>query len=259
MIDLKKILLLFLLIYSSISYSQTCSVVFQSTDTSLHFKTRLNRKIQHTVFVNDIKLTELQANNKYLAELSFENDTIKLSTTIFLLDQGFVHYYKVTKKEIKLIKIAPDLDNTPDPNQYLVKVDKFTPTLIKPAKDSTSIIDSLANLNHYKMKDYEGKIGCPWPIKDDEFNAIYMEYKQQNLEDDKLLFIKEKLDTACITSIQLSKVLAIFEYEESKLDFGLFIYPKTFDIDRFFDIAKQHLKFESHIAEIREKYGLEKD
>lgn len=251
---LKKILLLTFLIYTSISYTQTCSIVFQSSDTSLYFKSTINKRIQHPVFVNNVKLTGLQTNNKYLAELSFKGDTLKLRATLFLLDQGFVHYYEVTEEGIKLKKIAPQLDENPDPNQYLVMVEQFSPPIQLIGDTIPVKKDSLDNLDHYIMKDYKGKIGCPWPIKEDEFNAIYIELKQQNLEDDKLAFIKEKLDTACITSEQLSKVLAVFEYEESKLDFGLFIYPKTFDIDRFFDIAKQHLKFESHIAEIREKY-----
>jgi len=257
LIGFRKILLLTCLIYSSISYAQTSTIVFQSTDTSVYFTSILNKKIQNTIYVNNIKLTGLDANNKYLAELSFRNDTVKLRATISLLDQGFVHYYEVNKKGIKLKKIAPELDDTPDPNQYLVVCEKFAPP-VPPLLIDTDTIKKDTLIPHFKMKDYDGKIGCPWPIKDDDFNAIYIEFKQQNLEDDKLSFIKEKLDTGCITSAQLSKVFAVFEYEESKLDFGLFIYPKTFDIDRFFDVANQHLKFESHIAEIREKYKVNK-
>ena len=83
--------------------------------------------------------------------------------------------------------------------------------------------------------------------------------QQKNLEDDKLDFIKEKLDTACLLTEQISKIFSVLGYEDTKLDFVLFIYPNTFDIDRFFDIAKQHLKFESHSEEIKEHYKVEKD
>lgn len=242
--------------------SQTCTVVFESSDTNLYFTSKLNQQIQNSVFVNNIKLTGLEANNKYLAQLRFKNDTIELRETLFLLDANFTHYYTVDKKGIHLKKIAPTLDEEPDPNQYLVVCDGWQ----RPPKPIASLIDSnvtkedtLAFENHYQLKDYEGKIGCPWPIKEDDFNAFYIELQQQNLEDDKLAFIKEKLDTACLLTEQISKVFTVLEYEDTKREFGLFVYPKTFDIDRFFDIAKQHLKFESHIQEIRERYKVEKE
>lgn len=251
-----------LLLFAITTKAQTCSVVFESSDTNLYFTSKLNQQIQNSVFVNNIKLTGLEANNKYLAQVKFKNDTIELRETLFLLDANFTHYYKVDKKGIRLKKIAPTLDEKPDPNQYLVVCDGWQ----RPPKPIATLIDSnvikedtLAFENHYQLKDYEGKIGCPWPLGDDDFNAIYIELQQQNLEDDKLAFIKEQLDTACLLTEQISKVFSVLEYEDTKLNFGLYAYPKTLDIDRFFDIAKQHLKFESHLEEIREKYKVEKE
>lgn len=257
-----SLIISFCLLFTLTTKAQTCAVVFESSDTNFYFTSKLNQQIQNSVFVNNIKLTGLTPNNKYLAELQFKNDTIELRETLFLLDAGFTHFYKVDKKGIRLKKIAPTLDEKPDPNQYLVVYDGWQ----KPQKPVKSLIDSneiekdtIEFESHYQLKDYEGKIGCQWPLNDDNFNALLIELKQKKLEDDKLAYLKEQLDTACILTEQLSKVFTTLEYEESKLDFGLFIYTKTFDVDRFFDIAKQHLKFESHIEEIREKYKVKND
>lgn len=222
----------------------------------MYFSTKLNDQIQNSVFVNNIRLTGIQPNNKYIAKLKFKNDTLELMETLFILDAGFTHFYKVDKKGVHLKKIAPTINEKPDPNQYLVVCDGFNRPREAPINNfiDTPKTDSTYFEDHYEMPDYDGKIGCPYPLKEDEFNALYLELKQKKLEDDRLTFIKEKFNNACITCEQLNLLFEIIEFEETKLDFGLFIYPFIFDIDRFFDVAKNNLKYESHIEEIKNEF-----
>lgn len=243
----------------SFTKAQTCSIVFTSSDTSLYFTTKLNDKIQNSVFVNNIRLTGIEANNKYLARIKLKNDTTELRQTIFLLDAGFTHFYEIDKKGVHLKKIAPTLNEEPDPNQYLVVCDGFNRPIEAPIKNviDTSKTDTTYFEDHYEMPDYNGKIGCPYPLKEEEFNGIFLELKQKSLEDDRLAFIKEQFNNTCITSEQLSLLFGVFEFEETKLDFGLFIYPFIFDIDRFFDVAKNNLKYESHLVQIKETYKVD--
>ncbi len=260
MIKNNYILLVFLLIYSAISYSQKCAIVISSTDTTLQFKVTLNKENQTENYLSNVKLTGLNVNYKYEVKVQLKDDTTQLKTILFLLDEGFTHYYSVDKKGIYLKKISPTINDDSSIPQTTIDCEKYPPPLPAPVFDSTEIafVDSIALKNHYKLKDYDGKIGCPWPMKEDEFNAFFIELKQVNLDEARLTFIKEQLDTACLLTTQIRKLFETLEYEDLKLRLGLFVYPKTFDVDRFFDIAKQHLKFESHIEEIREKYKVEK-
>ncbi|MCB0410039.1 MAG: DUF4476 domain-containing protein [Flavobacteriales bacterium] len=240
------------------SKAQTCSVIFKSADTSVYFTSSLSAEIQNTVFVNNIKLTGLPANNKYLARIKFKNDSTELRQTLFLLDAGFTHFYEIDKKGIHLKKIYPTLDDTPDPNQYLVVCEggwQRPPRPVATLIDSTKK-DSSAIKDHYQMPDYEGKVGCPYPIKDEEFNALRLAISNENLEDDKLAITKETLQNSCLTSIQINLLFPLFEFEETKFELAKMLYPITFDVDRYIETISKHLKFESHIDEIKTKYNL---
>lgn len=250
----------YLLVLALTTKAQTCSVVFQSIDTSLYFTSSLNQQIQNTVFVNNIRLTGLEVNNKYLAQIYFKDDTVKITHSLFLLDAGFTHYYQVDKKGIYLKKIVPSLKETPDPNQYLVVCEKFSPAIAPVILPDTnqSKVDTLAVRDHYHMEGYEGKIGCPYPIKEEEFSKLRLILLNATLEDTKLDNIKtaiQDMETPCFTIDQLKTLVQLFEYEETKLDFAKFVSSSIFDIDNVSNLSSV-FDFENSIEELKQIIGM---
>ena len=246
---------MFFLAFVFATKAQTCSVVFQSADTNLYFTSKLNQKIQHSVFVNNIRLTGLEANNKYLAQSQFKNDTTELRTTLFLLDAGFTHFYQVDKNGIYLKKMVPSLGETPDPNQYLVVCEGFNrPIKPLPALVDTTTKDSVAFQDHYQMEGYEGKIGCPYPIKEEELAKLRLILLNETLEDNKLEKVKtaiQDMEAPCFTIDQLKILIPLFEYEETKLAFAKVIVHSIFDVDHVGNLSSV-FDFENSIDELKQ-------
>jgi len=251
---------IYLLVIAFTTKAQTCSVVFQSIDTSLYFTSSLNQQIQNSIFVNNIRLTGLEVNNKYLAQIHFKNDTIKVTHRLFLLDAGFTHYYQIDKKGIYLKKIVPSLKEIPDPNQYLVVCEKFNPPIAPVALIDTnqSKIDTLVLKDHYHMEGYEGKIGCLYPIKEEEFSKLRLILLNATLEDTKLDNIKtaiQDMEAPCFTIEQLKTLVQLFEYEETKLEFAKFVASSIFDVDNVGNLSSA-FDFENSIEELKQIIGM---
>lgn len=243
-----------LFLFGNILFAQQTSLVLKSAEQNQLFQASMNNFLLNQTPVNNLKVTGLISQGKYFLEVRFINDTHVHKTPINVLDIGFYHQYEVNKKGIWLKKIAPDYDQK-EANQLVVKFGaKPLDTLITDTlKKDTSVVE---HIDHYQLQDYEGKIGCPWPIKDDDFASFKLTLLSKGLEDDKLTFCKEYLENNCLLTQQLTEILAVFEYEETKLDFALFIYPRTFDVDNFITNLRTGFKFESSIDKLKQEFNI---
>lgn len=235
--------------------AQENNVLIQSDNANTFFKVFINKSELDKNYSNQLLVTNLFSKKKYYLDIHLLNDTLVIKNEFFLLDDGFTHYYKVNKNKVYLSKIIQSsfLDKSSIKNR--VKYNSNSNINSSPIiKEKEILIDTSTVTNHFFLDGYEGEIGCNWPMNDDYFNTFYLELKQLRLEDDKISYIKEKLDTSCLLTSQLDKIFTTLEYDDTKLDFGLFIYNRTFDIESFFNVAKQHIKFESHIEEIKKTY-----
>ena len=250
--NLKNFCVFVLFLLSCGVFSQQTSVVIKSNQENKLFQTKMNNLLLNKTPINNIKINGLVPQGKYFLEVQFENDTTIFKAPVNIVDVGFYHLYVVDEKGIHLKKIAPDYE-VEETNQLVVKFGaKPIDILVK----DTAKIDSakVDTSEHYQMANYNGKIGCPWPIKDDDFANFKINLNNQRLEDDKLNYCKEYLTNQCLITKQVAEVLTIFEYEETKLDFATFIYPRTFDVDNFIAEIRPHFKFENSLDQIKQEF-----
>lgn len=247
------IIVLFLLSYGV--FAQQTSVIVKSNHENRLFQASINNFLINKNPVNNLKVTGLVPQGKYFLEIRFTNDTTvfipPFGGTVNIVDVGFYHLYVVDEKGIHLKKIAPDYE-VEESNQLVVKFgEKPIDSVI--VKTDTVKIDTT---EHFQMADYSGKIGCPWPIKDDDFANFKINLNNQNLEDGKLQFAKDYLTNLCLTAKQVAEVLLVFEYEETKLDFAQFIYTRTFDVDNFIPEIRPHFKFENSLDKLKQEFKI---
>jgi len=251
----KQILICCLLIFSTLlSFGQNCSALFTSVDSNLLFKISLNRKEQHRAFTNNIRLNGLEANNKYFIEINFKDDSTSFRKTLYLLDDNLIHLYEVSKKGLQLKKMLPEISytkTTPLIANYKENEDFIAVVATKDTIKDTTYIPPFDS--YYELKDYNGKIGCPWPIKEDVFADLRTIILNEKLEESKLEKIKisiQEMDSACVMVDQTKELIMFFEFEETRLDFAKFMFAFTFDIDNYgklneafnFENSKEELK-----------------
>ena len=233
-----KQLLFILLILFGIEYSaQTAAVIFQNENKS--FQVSINHIKQHQEYSNNIKINRLKGNMPYNVKINFDNDTNFVQTNIYVIDDGLAHIYNINKDTIQLKKVVPSVSYKGSENQLAVNytLNKNLPvdTVAKDTatKDTTYVIPFAS---YYKLEDYEGRIGCPFPIKSEKESKLRGIILAENLEESKLEKVKiaiQDMDSACIMVEQTKELIILFEFEETRLDFAKFMFSYTFDIDNY--------------------------
>ena len=238
------------------SFSAIVSIYGQSSvlfEGEIPFKMSLNKIEQHHKFETQFYLDSLSANNKYYAEITFKKDSTIKRTTLYLFDDGFIHLYKVSKNGLQMSKMQPELSyQIPDNITKGSYTGKALPLIaaIDTTKKDTSYIPPFEE--YYKLDDYTGKIGCPFPIKDDELAEIKRIVIAENLEDNKLEKAKiniQEMDSACIMVEQTQQIIVLFEYEETKLNFAKYMYKYTFDLENYTKLSEV-FNFENSMDEL---------
>lgn len=254
--NIRCILTIVLFLLNCEVFAQQTSVIVKSSNEAKLFQASINNFLVNKTATNNLKVTGLIPQGKYYLEIRFVNDTTVFKTPLNIVDVGFYHLYTINEKGIQLKKIAPDYEVI-ELNQLIVKygtqaIDTAKVDTI--LKADTTVIDTT---NRYQMPDYYGKVGCPWPINDDEFAAFKLNLNNQRLEDDKLAYCKEYLANSCLIAKNVAEVLTVFEYEEAKLAFAKFIYPRTFDLDNFLPETRKHFKFTNSIDQLIQEFKIE--
>lgn len=243
-----------MILFACASFAQQTSVVIKSSQENQLFQAKMNNFLLNKTPVNHLKVNGLVPQGKYFLEVQFENDTIIFKTPLNIIDVGFYHLYVVNEKGIQLKKIAPDYE-IEEPNQLVVKFGASALVKVDTILKTDTVLTDTTE--HYQMTDYNGKIGCPWPLKDDDFANFKINLNNQRLEDDKLQFAKDFLNQQCLIAKQVAEVLLVFEYEETKLDFAKFLYPRTFDLDNFISEIRLRFKFENSLDQIKQEFKIE--
>jgi len=251
---LKSAFFLLFLMFGGVLFAQQTSLVVKSTEQNQLFQASMNNFLLNQTPTTNLKVTGLVPQGKYFLEVRFTNDTQVFKTPVNVLDVGFYHLYEIDRNGIQLKKIAID-DEQKETNQLVVKFGaKPIDTLTTDTLEKDSIIAE--QTDHYQLQDYEGKIGCPWPMKEDDFASFKLNLQSKGLEDDKLSYCKEYLENNCLLTQQQKEILAVFEYEETKLDFATFIYPKTHDVDNFIPNLRSSFKFENSLDQLKQQFKI---
>ena len=91
---------------------------------------------------------------------------------------------------------------------------------------------------------------CGFPTSDTDFETITRSITSKNFEDSKLSIAQEIAENKCLTSTQIKKVMELFTYEETRLDFAKFAYTHCFDPDNYYQVYDA-FTFESSIDELK--------
>jgi hypothetical protein len=244
--------------------AQTCSALLQSKDSNLLFKISLTRIAQHQDFTNNIRLTGLEANNKYFIEITFKDDSTTIRKTLYLLDANLIHLYEVTKTGLQLKKMLPELNYTEKTALTVAYIENadYQPILATADTAKTDTNYVIPYDSYYELEDYNGKLGCPWPIREPEFAELRSLILNETLEDSKLEKIKyaiQDMDSACVLVEQTQELIVLLEYEETRLNFAKFMYPFTFDIDNYgklneaFNFENSKVELKAFIEKLSEK------
>lgn len=98
---------------------------------------------------------------------------------------------------------------------------------------------------------YAGEIGCPVPMSDIDFNEAMKAIESKSFEDSKLTIAKQIIMSNCITSRQVKKIMKLFDFEDSRLEFAKFAYGRTYDQGNYF-LINDAFTFESSIDELND-------
>ncbi len=105
------------------------------------------------------------------------------------------------------------------------------------------------NEEHYVMPGYDGRIGCPWPMKPNNFNRAKQTISNADFSSDKQTIAKQIVNSNCLTAQQVKEIASLFDFESDKLKFAKFAYTHTFDIENYF-IINDIFDFSSSIQEL---------
>ena len=248
--------MLLLSLFPIISDAQTSTAIFYTNNPD-SFQITIQQIKQHLDYSSNIQIQALAGKKSYPVLINFKNDTTVVKKNIYLIDNGLAHIFFVTKKEIILKKIVPAATYAGAENQLIVRYLKnMNVPMDTVKKDTLQSIDTTyipPYETYYHLEDYKGKIGCPWPIKEDKLAQLKGVILAEQLEDNKLEKIKitiQDMDSVCLMINQLKEVLVLFEYEETKLDFVKFVSSSLFDIDNVGKLSEV-FNFENSLEELK--------
>lgn len=101
----------------------------------------------------------------------------------------------------------------------------------------------------YRMPGYTGPIGCSMPMSDAEFSDASRSVETKDFEDSKLTVAKQIGRDRCFTADQVKAIMAVFSFEDSKLEFAKYAYDRTHDIGNYYKI-NDAFTFESSVEEL---------
>lgn len=69
-----------------------------------------------------------------------------------------------------------------------------------------------------------------------DFAAAKKSVQGQSFEDQKLKVAKQVLNTNCMSTSQVKEIMALFSFEDTKVDWAQFAYGKTTDPNNYFQL-----------------------
>jgi Domain of unknown function (DUF4476) len=101
-----------------------------------------------------------------------------------------------------------------------------------------------------------GTVGCngAYPMNPGDFNAAVNSITSKGFEESKLTLAKQVSSTNCLNTDQIKKIMSLFGFEESKLDFAKYAYGRCVDRNNYFKI-NDAFSFESSIDDLNKYIG----
>jgi hypothetical protein len=104
--------------------------------------------------------------------------------------------------------------------------------------------------NGYVMPGYNGTVGCNgYPMSESRFNEVVQSIQAKSFDDSKLTMAKQVINTNCMTSSQVKRLMLLFSFEDTRLDLAKYAYGYTHDIGNYYQL-NDAFTFESSIDEL---------
>ncbi|PKP49475.1 MAG: hypothetical protein CVT95_03350 [Bacteroidetes bacterium HGW-Bacteroidetes-12] len=258
--------LLILFYFSSTCFfveAQKSNLIFTSK-ANLAFKISINNIAQHIDFTEKLSVVNIKGEQNYMLLISFKNDTFIIKQPIYVVDENVTQFYEIESTKVVLKKMVIGKYSFEKWDKNLVVPFSGVPVLIKDTlkteKDSL-VNDSIVAVpfeDYYKMPDYEGKIGCPWPLKNEKIVELKIQLQKLNLDDRKIETVKnfqENTFDFCITMEQTKDLMTEFILDETKIELIKFLYPFVYDQDNIL-FLKPNFSYENSFDELKLVLGI---
>jgi hypothetical protein len=83
---------------------------------------------------------------------------------------------------------------------------------------------------------YGGPVGCPMPMTHEDYEGAKNTINAKTFENDKLTIAEQIASSNCLTAGQVKGIMALFTFENTKLDFAKFAYGHTYDKGNYYKV-----------------------
>ncbi len=209
-------------------FSQKAALEISSQD-SIPFSLLLNEQLRTSEPIPAIFLPELSPGKHYCRFTI--SDSIQLERTI-TLRPAIQSTYRLEKEEggysLELVSEAGYIPDTSDLQED---------SLLVP-------LDSAAKT--HSLTQYKGRKGCPGPVMSEQaFGKIRDRIAGKIFENDKVRSARQAVRQECMSSEQVRQLVALFEFEDTKLSFARFAFPRTYDQERYAEVLAPVFDFDA--------------
>lgn len=240
------------------------AIAFIEAEEQVLFQLSVNEKKQTEDYVSKIQIVGLVKQQNYKFTFNFKDDTLQHTTNIYVLEGGVSQHYLLKNNKLELLKVLfPPHQQQVDSSVFTIQLTQIIVAVIPETKDTLSIKeDTLTQKipfdDYYRMPDYEGEVGCPWPLKDEELNEVKLKINNLSIDDRKIDvysdFRQSELDF-CITVEQLRSIVILFEYDEFKMEIVKNSYPFIYDKDNILLLEKD-FSYQNSFDELKKQLGI---
>lgn len=100
--------------------------------------------------------------------------------------------------------------------------------------DNTMYNEPVQSEPIYYVDGYSGSVGCAIPSQN--FSSIMSAINDESFSDDKMNVAKQTTKNKCLTTEQVIEICNLFSFEDSKLEYAKYAYPRTYDIDDYYKV-----------------------
>jgi len=93
--------------------------------------------------------------------------------------------------------------------------------------------------------------GCRYAMSDADFLSASKSIEEKSFSDSQLTLAKQIAKSNCMTCDQIKKVMEIFDYESTRLEFAKYAYDFAYDKNNYYKV-NDAFQFESTIEELNE-------
>lgn len=101
---------------------------------------------------------------------------------------------------------------------------------------TTTYTEEVVEEPAYVLPGYSGPVGCPMPMAQADFESAKNSIASKDWDETRLTIAKQIVGSNCLLSGQVTELVRLFEWEESKLDFAKFAYGRTYDLGNYFKV-----------------------